>query len=87
MSRARKLLHARAKRRGATCCADGSCIYGHPGGMATNGGCAALKESDATVLRRHVQQLRAIALELATELINDRDGRWRHDDTRKGGEE
>lgn len=24
---------------------------------------------------------------MATELINDRDGRWRHDDTRKVGEE
>lgn len=25
-------------------CTDGGCIFGHPGGMHTNGGCACVKE-------------------------------------------
>lgn len=74
--RAKAAPRARAKRRGVTCCADGSCIYGHAGGMATNGGCQALKEDDPKALRRRIQHLRAIALELATELINTRDGQF-----------
>jgi len=25
-------------------CSDGGCVFGHPGGMHTNGGCRCLKE-------------------------------------------
>lgn len=70
-SRASQLLHRLARERGLECCHDGACIYGHPGGMQTNGGCQAMKERDVATLRRHVQALRSIALELATRVINE----------------
>ena len=41
-------------------CSDGNCIWGHPGGMATNGGCR-YDKMDKYELRR---DLRAIANEL-----------------------
>lgn len=44
-------------------CTDGGCIFGHPGGMHTNGGCACIKEIRPTELRlrfqRNIQMLRA----------------------------
>lgn len=43
-----------------TGCADGGCIFGHPGGMQTNGGCECLK-GNATELRRNLQKLARIA--------------------------
>lgn len=65
-----QLLHSLAKLRGLQCCHDGACIYGHPGGMQTNGGCQALKERDVKALRRHVTALRSLAIELAARVIN-----------------
>jgi hypothetical protein len=67
-----ELLNRIARECGLKCCHDGACIYGHPGGMQTNGGCQAMKERDVQALRRHVQALRSIALELATRVINER---------------
>ena len=52
-------------------CHDHSCIYGHPGGMGTNGGCGCLNDTGVE-LRRHVMRLQRIALELAKQL--DRKG-------------
>ena len=72
MSKAHQLLNRLARDRGLACCHDGACIYGHPGGMQTNGGCQAMKERDVATLRRHIQALRSIALELATRVINER---------------
>lgn len=46
-------------------CSDGGCVFGHPGGMATNGGCMCLKERDPDELRRTVRRLAAIARRLA----------------------
>lgn len=43
-------------------CTDGGCIFGHPGGMHTNGGCACLKavypQSERHRLLRNVKLLR-----------------------------
>jgi len=71
MSKANQLLRSLAKERGLSCCHDGACIYGHQGGMQTNGGCQAMKERDVQTLRRHITALRSIAIELATRVINN----------------
>lgn len=42
-------------------CTDGGCVFGHPGGMHTNGGCACIKSSAFIVAQRLAQ----LALELA----------------------
>lgn len=42
-------------------CTDGGCVFGHPGGMHTNGGCACIKSSAFVVAQRLAQ----LALELA----------------------
>jgi len=47
-------------------CSDGGCVFGHPGGMHTNGGCQHLKERDVEELRRTVLRLSAVARELAS---------------------
>lgn len=49
-------------------CTDGGCIFGHPGGMRTNGGCACLKtmatssrlrvQRNIMLLRQEIQNLR-----------------------------
>jgi hypothetical protein len=67
-----QLLNRIARERGLECCHNGACIYGHPGGMQTNGGCQAMRERDVATLRRHVQALRSIAIELAARVINER---------------
>ena len=46
-------------------CSDHGCVFGHPGGMGTNGGCQHLKEREYAPLRRMVQQLAAVARRLA----------------------
>lgn len=46
-------------------CSDGGCVFGHPGGMHTNGGCQHLKTRDPSELRRTVQMLSRVALHLA----------------------
>jgi hypothetical protein len=45
-------------------CMDGGCVFGHPGGMQTNGGCQCLKESDI-LLRRNLRMLSDVARTLA----------------------
>jgi len=44
-------------------CTDGGCVFGHPGGMHTNGGCSCLREVRPTELRlrflRNISLLRA----------------------------
>lgn len=46
-------------------CADASCIFGHAGGMATNGGCQCMRERSDVALRRIAMQLRDVAITLA----------------------
>jgi len=44
-------------------CTDGGCIFGHPGGMHTNGGCRCLREirpaGERLRLTRNIRALRA----------------------------
>jgi hypothetical protein len=49
-------------------CSDGSCIFGHSGGMQTNDGCQCIKGSDEVAHRRNLLRLSDIARELATAL-------------------
>lgn len=63
---AKQLVHRVATRLyGHVGCSDGGCVFGHPGGMHTNGGCQCLKERGAYVLRRTVMQLSQVARTLA----------------------
>lgn len=45
-------------------CFDGACVFGHDGGMTTNGGCGCIK-GDKVELRRNIQRLATVARELA----------------------
>jgi len=66
MSEARKILNRVANRLyGPIGCHDGSCVFGHPGGMTTNGGCQCLKEQNIHMLRRVILQLSSVAVTLA----------------------
>lgn len=57
-------------------CGDNSCMFGGPGGMATNGGCRCLPESmspgDRRDVRRGVAALRARVASLEQELEGSR---------------
>lgn len=48
-------------------CSDGGCVFGHPGGMRTNGGCVCIKSTHPIDLRRTIRKLAAVALRLAEE--------------------
>lgn len=48
-------------------CSDGGCVFGHPGGMHTNGGCQHLKIDHKYENRRIIQMLAAVARHLAKE--------------------
>lgn len=37
-------------------CTDHGCIFGHPGGMGTNGGCACEKEVRSVTVRRRLRK-------------------------------
>ena len=45
-------------------CTDHGCIYGHPGGMGTNGGCKCLYELPLDKRRRAEQNIRALRAQL-----------------------
>lgn len=65
---AKKRIHDAAMELfGEGSCLDGGCVFGHPGGMQTNGGCQHIKERERFELRRTVQKLAAVARRLATE--------------------
>ncbi len=49
-------------------CIDGNCVFGHPGGLRTNGGCACVKGTESE-LRRHIRVLSRVAHALAEENI------------------
>ncbi len=49
-------------------CSDGNCVFGHPGGMHTNGGCRCLKQ-DAIQLRRSLRQMSKVAHKLASVVL------------------
>lgn len=49
-------------------CYDAGCVFGHPGGMQTNGGCSCLKDVDARAV--YLRVLRAAALELARRVLD-----------------
>jgi hypothetical protein len=46
-------------------CHDGGCVFGHLGGMQTNGGCQCLKEPNPALMRRNLLRLADVARELA----------------------
>lgn len=46
-------------------CTDGGCVFGHAGGMHTNGGCACLKERDVIQMKRYVMIMAEVARVLA----------------------
>ena len=45
-------------------CSDGGCVFGHPGGMHTNGGCQHIKSDRVTTILR----LRHLAAEMGIDL-------------------
>lgn len=51
-------------------CSDGSCVFGHPGGMCTNGGCHCLMNSPFETRNRGMM-LSRIAHALADQGSND----------------
>ena len=50
-----------------TGCHDGGCIFGHLGGMQTNGGCQCLKGSPTELRRNLLKMARVARLALACE--------------------
>jgi hypothetical protein len=50
-------------------CTDGGCVFGHPGGMHTNGGCQHLKSDRVTTVLR----LRYLAAEMGIDLTGVED--------------
>jgi hypothetical protein len=69
---ARQMVHRVATRLFPDAgCSDGSCVFGHPGGMQTNGGCQCLKERDPVLLRRTVMRLADVARALAATVPAD----------------
>jgi hypothetical protein len=46
-------------------CSDGHCVFGHPGGMHTNGGCRCARH----LPERTVAMLQHVALHLAAEAL------------------
>ena len=62
MMTAKQIVRLVANRvHGDVGCSDGGCIFGHPGGMHTNGGCRCLEETDPVLLRRSLRRLAAVA--------------------------
>ena len=45
-------------------CTDHGCIWGHPGGMGTNGGCHCLMDDDRATLRKSQRAVRQLRLDL-----------------------
>jgi len=43
------------------CCSDAGCVFGHPGGMATNGGCHCLERVIGPYLRARLYKLSRVA--------------------------
>lgn len=63
---AKKIVRRVAERLQADAgCSDHNCVYGHAGGMGTNGGCQCLKDRNPAVLMRHIMQLSRVAHTLA----------------------
>lgn len=56
-------------------CFDGNCVFGHPGGMGTNGGCECLKEREPVLLRRTILALADIARVLASMVSDEAAGK------------
>jgi len=50
-------------------CSDAACVFGHPGGVRTNGGCSCLKDVDK--MAAYLKVLRGAALELARRVLDD----------------
>jgi len=45
-------------------CTDQGCVFGHPGGMATNGGCRCIDIQDPETRRRVTRNIRALRKEI-----------------------
>ncbi len=63
-------------KKGYHGCSDGGCVFGHPGGMHTNGGCKCLMgeerrihPNDIVRIRRSIRRLRQERDNLATALL------------------
>ncbi len=67
MTRARKLVRQVAMRLfgDEVGCSDGGCVFGHPGGMQTNGGCQCIKEREPVILKRNLMRMAEVARVLA----------------------
>lgn len=46
-------------------CTDGGCIFGHPGGMHTNGGCMCIQERNPVQLKMMLLRISQVARTLA----------------------
>lgn len=51
---------------GDTGCSSGECVFGHPGGPTTQGGCRCARETDPAVLRRMLFRMAEVARAMAT---------------------
>lgn len=52
---------------GSLSCGDGNCVFGHPGGMHTNGGCKCHRRD----LLTHLLMLRYLAEQLDVEVYDE----------------
>lgn len=68
----RRVAHRRHPGLG---CSDGNCVFGHSGGMATNGGCVCLKEREPVILRRTILALSDVARVLASMVSDEAAGK------------
>lgn len=59
-------LHRRLSTVGITPCSDGGCIFVHPGGQHTNGGCGHLK-GDLTMTKIALQRAAIVLRQYAEE--------------------
>lgn len=72
MTTAKQIVRRVAERRHPGMgCSDPSCIFGHPGGLGTNGGCECLKERETVILRRTILALADIARVLASMVADE----------------
>lgn len=76
MSTAKQIVRRVADRRHPGLgCSDHGCVFGHPGGMGTNGGCGCIKETDALRLRLTILALSDIARVLASMVSDEAAGK------------
>lgn len=76
MTTAKQIVRRVAERRHPGLgCSDHGCVFGHPGGMGTNGGCECTKEREPVRLVRTIMALSDIARVLASMVADDAAGK------------